>query len=109
MKHTDFYIPSMESLQGYSPDVICLCETNTDWNVRDNGYDAALMNRAIWNPVATKTVVASCKWKNLQRTTYQPVGVLSTCMNSMPFRIKTTYRDPYGRFVKIIYQAKTLA
>ena len=106
MKHTDFYIPSMESLQGYSPDILCLCETNTDWNVKDNGYDADLMNRAIWNPVPTKTVVASCRWKNLQRTTYQPGGVLSTCMNSMPSRIKTTYRDPYGRFVKIIYQAK---
>jgi len=105
-KHSDFYIPSMESLQGYSPDVICLCETNTDWKVRDNGYDADLMNRAIWNPVPTKTVVANCMWKNLQRTTYQPGGVLTVCMNSMPSRIKTIFRDPYGRFVKIVYQAK---
>ena len=105
-KHSDFYIPSMESLQGYSPDVICLCETNTDWKVRDNGYEADLMNRAIWNPAPTKTVVANCVWKNLQRTTYQPGGVLTVCANSMPSRIKTTFRDPYGRFVKIVYQAK---
>ena len=27
-------------------------------------------------------------------------------MNSMPSRIKTTYRDPLGRFVKIVFQAK---
>jgi len=105
-KHTDFYIPCMESLQGYSPDVICLSETNTDWRVRDNGYDADLMNRAIWSPSPTKTAVASCTWKNLKKTSYQPGGVLSTCMQSMPSRIRTIFRDPWGRYIKIIYQAK---
>jgi len=105
-KHTDFYIPSMESLQGYSPDVVCLCETNTDWKIRDNGYDVALVNRAIWNPSPTKTVLALRKWKNLRNTTYQPGGVLTACMNAMSSRIKSTFRDPYGRFTKIIYQAK---
>jgi len=105
-KHTDFYIPCMESLQGYDPDVICLNETNTDWNVKDHSYDVALMNRAIWSPIPSKTVVASCKWKNVRKTTYQPGGVLTTCMQSMPSRIKTTFRDPLGRFTKLVFQAK---
>ena len=105
-EHTEFYISRMESLQGYSPDIVCLCETNTDWTVHNNEYDAGLMNRAIWNPIPTKTVVTSCQWRNLRRTSYQPGGVLTSCMNLTPSSIRTTHRDPYARFVKVVYQPK---
>jgi len=95
----------MESFKGYSPDVILLSETNTDWKVQDHFYDTKLRNKAIWSPIPTKTIVSSCKWDNPSRTTYQPGGVMSVCLNHMPSRIKTDFRDPYGRYVKIVFQA----
>ena len=105
-KSSEHYIPSMESLAGYSPDVICLSETNTDWTVKDMGYDATLTNRVLWNPSPSKTILTSCKWKNLRRTTYQPCGVMTLCLNSLPSRIKTVFRDEYGRYTKVVFQAK---
>jgi len=103
---SEHYIPSMESLQGYSPDVICLSETNTDWKVHDMGYDTMLTNKVLWDPSPTKTVLASCTWKNLRRTTYQPGGVMTLCLNSLPSRIKSTKNDRYGRYTKIVFQGK---
>ena len=108
---SDHYVYCMESFKGYSPDVILLSETNTDWKVQDHFYDTKLRNKAIWSPIPTKTLVSSCRWDNPSKTTYQPGGVMSVCLNHMPSRIKTNYRDPYGRYVKIVFQAhqKTIA
>jgi len=105
-RNSEHYIPSMSSLQGYSPDIICLSETNTDWKVRDMGYDTMLTNKVIWDPTPTKTIMSSCKWNNVRRTTYQPGGVLTLCLNSLPSRIKTSKSDEYGRYTKTVFQAK---
>jgi len=103
---SDHYVPCMEAFQMYSPDVILLCETNTDWRVQDHFYETKLRNKAIWAPLPTKTVVASCPWENTRKNTYQPGGVMSVCVNNMPSRIKRLSRTHYGRYVKITFQAK---
>jgi len=103
---SDVYAPSMESFQMYSPDLILLNETNTDWFINDNAYETKLINKAVWSPLPTSTYVASCKWTNLRKTNYQPGGVMSVALDKLTSRIKSNFRDPYGRWIKLTFQAK---
>ena len=92
---SDSYAPSMESFKMYSPDLLLLTETNTDWLINDNAYETKLINKAVWAPTPTSTYVSSCKWDNLRKTNYQPGGVMSVVLDNMTSRIKTNFRDPF--------------
>jgi len=101
------FIPSMESMQMMGADLVLLSETNTDWKINENYYETKLRNKAIWRPSPTLTTVVSCPWKNIRKTSYQPGGLMTLCTNDIPSRIKKIYRDPLGRFIKTVIQAKT--
>jgi len=88
-------------------DAVLLNETNTGWKVRDNYYNAQLLNRAIWEKFPTKTTAAaSCVWENSERKSHQTDGFLSVFLNQFPSRISASSGDRYGRWTKITVQLR---
>jgi len=102
----EHYVPSMTSFRNMMADAVLLSETNTDWRMNDNAYNAQLLNRAQWRPHPTKTSTASCKWENTSRTSFQTGGVLSLFLNALPSRITSSESDKYGRWTRTTFQLK---
>jgi len=102
----EHYVPCMLSFRNMLADAVLLSETNTDWKVHDNMYNAQLLNKALWKPHPTRTTVSSCKWDNVERSSFQTGGVLSLFLNTLPARIIKSESDAYGRWTKTTIQLK---
>jgi len=81
-------------------DIVLLSETNTDWKVHDNHWNTLLMNKALWDPIPTKTTTSSCKWENVHQTSFQVGGTLSVFTGSITPRIHSSVGDRYGRWTE---------
>jgi len=102
----EHYVPCMSSFRNMMADAVLLSETNTDWRVHDNKYNAQLLNKALWKPHPTRTTVSSCTWDNVERSSFQTGGVLSLFLNTLPSRIIKSESDTYGRWTKTTIQLK---
>ena len=102
----EHYEPCMNSFKNMAADVVLLSECNVDWRVHENEWTAQLLNKAIWRPCPTKTVVSSCSRENYDRSSFQTGGVLSLFLDKMPSRVLKNESDPYGRWTRTHIQIK---
>lgn len=101
----EHYAGSMRNFQQHDPDCVMLNETNTAWNKYDMGRTAEMTNKAIF-PGATKTITSSTPVKGPIQGVYVSGGTLTVCTDRITSRIFSTGSEKYGRWTKVVIQAK---